>query len=253
MIDKADVRVRTALVLSAGGMFGAYQAGAWKALEKTFTPDIVVGASVGALNGWLIASGCSGDELTERWLHHSAGNALRLFPQPGWRNGWFDPAPLRVQAEQLIQEWRPKKEFGLVVVQIPRLRTVLVRYPDVTAAHLQATCSIPYFLPSVEINGKRFVDGGFFEKLPIWAAAEMGATRIVAVDCLPSFGNWWLRAGIGVAKLIAPSRRLPPNLDITIVEPSERMGTANDAVFWKKENVERWARLGEKDALQAGC
>ena len=40
----------TALVLSAGGMYGAYQAGAWKAIADIFQPDLVVGASIGAIN-----------------------------------------------------------------------------------------------------------------------------------------------------------------------------------------------------------
>ena len=52
-----------ALVLSAGGMFGAYQAGAWNVLSQRFQPDMVVGTSVGALNGWAIAGGCPPDEL----------------------------------------------------------------------------------------------------------------------------------------------------------------------------------------------
>ena len=60
--------IKTALVLSGGGMFGAYQAGAWKALSREISPDMVVGASVGALNGWLIASGVAAEELEQRWL-----------------------------------------------------------------------------------------------------------------------------------------------------------------------------------------
>jgi predicted acylesterase/phospholipase RssA len=57
-----------ALVLSSGGMFGAYQAGAWEVLSETFKPDIVVGASIGSLNGWAVAGGCDPQELSRRWL-----------------------------------------------------------------------------------------------------------------------------------------------------------------------------------------
>ncbi len=39
---------KTALVLSAGGMFGAYQAGAWGEISARFQPDLVVGASAGS-------------------------------------------------------------------------------------------------------------------------------------------------------------------------------------------------------------
>src|SRR5262249_45531780 len=67
---------RTALVLSGGGMFGAYQAGAWKALSRWLTPDVVVGASVGALNGWLIAAGAPAPELERLWLEPSSGEIM---------------------------------------------------------------------------------------------------------------------------------------------------------------------------------
>jgi NTE family protein len=125
-----------------------------------------------------------------------------------------------------------------------------VHGPDVRAEHLQATCSIPLFLPTVEINGRRFLDGGLIDKLPVWAALEMGATDIIAIDSLPDVGKWWLRAGTNVMRLLRPARRFPPEIRLTLLSPSEPMGDANDAVFWKRENVERWIALGERDAAR---
>jgi NTE family protein len=244
-------KTKTALVLSAGGMFGAYQAGAWQSIAEEFQPDIVVGASVGALNGYSIAAGCPPKLLIERWLNPESGAALRLFPNAGWRNGWFDPAPLRAQAERIVEEFEPAVPFGLVVVQLPFLHTLLVKHPDITAAHLQATCSIPLFLPSVRIHGSRYLDGGLLEKLPLWAALEMGATRIVAIDSLPPVGKWWLRAGTDFARLFKPRRQYPEDLDLTVVTPSGYLGDANDAVFWKKENIERWVEMGRRDTAAA--
>jgi NTE family protein len=242
---------KTALVLSAGGMFGAYQAGAWRAIAEQFEPDMVVGASVGALNGWSIAGGCSPSDLIEHWRDPAAGAALTLYPNAGWRNGWFDPAPLQARAQQIFSTYTPRLPFGLVVVQMPWLRTTLVRAPEVTAAHLQATCSIPLFLPTVRINGVRCLDGGLLEKLPIWAAVEMGATRIIAIDSLPKVGRWWLRAGTDFARLFKPRHHLPEDLEVTVVSPSERLGDANDAVFWNRENIDRWVDLGARDTRDA--
>ena len=242
---------KTAVVLSAGGMFGAYQAGAWQAIAEELQPDIVVGASVGALNGYPIAAGCPPQELIERWLDPESGQTLSLYPDAGWRNGWFDPAPLRGQAERIVREFTPRIPFGLVLVQLPLLHTVLVKYPDITAAHLQATCSIPLFLPSVRIEDKRYLDGGLLEKLPLWAALEMGATRIIAIDSLPPVGRWWLRAGTDFARLFKPRRRYPGDLDLTVVSPSGYLGDANDAVFWKKENILRWVEMGHRDTAAA--
>src|SRR6266851_3984085 len=66
---EARAGTKTALVLSAGGMFGSYQAGVWAALCSEFQPDIVVGASIGSLNGWLIASGVPAREIEDRWMN----------------------------------------------------------------------------------------------------------------------------------------------------------------------------------------
>lgn len=242
---------KTALVLSAGGMFGAYQAGAYRAIAQQFEPDIVVGASVGALNGWSIAAGCSPEHLIEKWRDPEAGGVLKLYPNAGWRNGWFDPEPLRVRAESLIADYKPRIPFGMVVVKMPWLRTELIRHPDITAAYLQATCSIPLFLPAVSIEGTRYVDGGLLEKLPIRAAAEMGATRIIAIDSLPKVGGWWLRAGTNLARIFKPTHRLPEDLEVLVISPSERLGGVNDAVFWKRENIDRWVELGERDTRTA--
>jgi NTE family protein len=233
-------------------MFGAYQAGAYSAIFEQVRPDIVVGASVGALNGWPIASGCTPTQLIDQWLDPLAGETLRLLPTPGWRNGWFDPAPLRAQAQRICSAYTPRIPLGVVLVEFPWLRRTLFRYPEIQAEHLQATCSIPLFLPTVRINGRRYLDGGLLENIPVWAAIEMGARRIIAIDSLPRVkGKWWFHVGMGVASLVRPRRRYPAGVELTIIRPSEYMGDVNDAVFWKRSNIERWVDLGARDAARA--
>src|SRR6187549_1474157 len=56
-----------ALVLSGGGLWGAWQAGAWSVLAEEFKPDLIVGASIGSINGYMLASGVSPAALMERW------------------------------------------------------------------------------------------------------------------------------------------------------------------------------------------
>ena len=53
------------------------------------------------------------------------------------------------------------------------------------------------------------------------------------------------------ARLFKPRHHLPEDLEITIVSPSERLGDANDAVFWKRENIDRWVDLGARDMREA--
>ena len=232
-------------------MFGAYQAGAFKAIAEICRPHMVIGASVGALNGWGIAGGCSAEDLIGEWHDPSAAAALELLPRPGWRNGWFNPASLRSEAERLFAKYKPRMPYGLVVLELPWLRARLVRGPEVCAAHLHATCSIPFFLPAVEITGRRYVDGGFLDRLPIWAALEMGATEIIAVDSLPDINAPWIRAGAGLTRLLRSPRRCPAQIKLTIVSPSGPLGASNDAFFWKRENIERWIAMGERDARAA--
>jgi NTE family protein len=241
--------MKTALVLSAGGMFGAYQAGAWLTLSEWFKPDMVVGASVGALNGWPIAGGCRPEFPAERWREPSVAQVLQLRHDKGFRHGWFDPEPLREQARTLYEDYTPKVPFGLVVVRLNGLGARLVQYPEVTAEHLQATASIPICLPPVRIGGERYLDGGLIERLPVWAAVEMGATRIIAVDCL-RLSNWWIRVGVAAFRKLKRKHKLPKDLDLQVIAPEGPMGNYADAVFWKRENVDRWIDMGARDAAR---
>jgi predicted acylesterase/phospholipase RssA len=126
-----------------------------------------------------------------------------------------------------------------------------VLYPDVRPEHLHATCSIPLFLPPVEINGRRYLDGGIFDKLPIGAAIEIGATRIIAIDSLPDVGRWWLRLGTAAVSLFKRRRDCPRDIEVMLISPSQPLGDANAAVFWKRENIERWIELGMRDTARA--
>src|SRR5579885_3681765 len=64
----SDQPPKTAVVFSAGGMYGAWEVGVWKALAPVLRPDIVVGASIGAVNGYAVAGGCPAEELERQWL-----------------------------------------------------------------------------------------------------------------------------------------------------------------------------------------
>ena len=242
--------VRTGLVLSAGGLYCAYQAGAYKAIAQHVRIDLVTGASAGALNGWPIAAGCSPELLIERWLDPASSDLLRLLPKPGLKKGYFDTGLLRAQTEKMVDEFQPRIPFGVTLVELPRFRTVLVRHPHVRARHLEASCSIPVFIAPVRVDGALYADGGLIEKLPLQGAIEMGATRIIAIDSLPLSNLWWLRLGTAFVRRFQPKRSFPPEVQITMIAPSEPLGETNSAVFWKRENIERWIDLGYRDALR---
>ena len=227
--------MRTALVLSAGGMFAAWQAGVWKALHRHFEPSLIVGASAGALNGWLIASGVSPDELARAWLNPDVAKILRNTRRA---------EALHASARELHTKYQPRVPFGLTVTQVPGMRQRLVRNGSVTWQHLAATCSIPFVFPRVEIQGAGYVDGGLLGALPLWAAEEMGATRAIALRCLTTLPFRILRAMI-------PARQPTSALETVLIEPSAPLGSLYDACVWSAANIERWIELGERDGHRA--
>jgi NTE family protein len=227
-------------------MFAAYQAGVYKALAPYWKPDLVIGASAGALNAWLIAGCIEPDELIERWLHPDAGRTVQFRQGKDLWNGYFDPGPLLDRARSLCREFPRKLPLGVVSIEVPSFRPRLFRNDEITPEHLAASCSILLFYPSVRINGRRWVDGGLFESTPVWAAAAMGATRVIAINALPRITHWAVHLVLsGMHKM----RRMPvpESLDVSLISPSGRMGAARDAMLWDRANVRRWVELGIYD------
>ena len=79
----------------------------------------------------------------------------------------------------------------------------------------------------------------------------MGATQIIAIDSMPRVGKWWMHLGINIAYSFKPRRQYPADMDLTMVSPSENLGDTDDAVFWKRSNIERWVDMGMRDATAA--
>ena len=123
--------VTTALVLSAGGMFAAWEVGVWKALCGRFQPEFIVGVSAGAWNGWAIAGGATPEDLVREWMDPLTATII----QPGLhRFGVLFPAGLHQKARDLFSRYQPRMPFGLTVVEVPRLRPRLVRGAEITLA-----------------------------------------------------------------------------------------------------------------------
>jgi NTE family protein len=228
--------MKTALVLSGGGMFGAWQAGAWSVLAPNFKPDLIVGASVGALNGYAIACGVSPDELRRLWLDP---NFTRL-------------RGLRATVQELMQRARLSKEFAVVATDLWRLKPRVFCGDQIRAEHLIASCAIPFVLARVRIEGRAYTDGGLLNPLPVWAAVELGATRILACNALPRIPSPWLRPPVRAFRAMAGYHPpAPPGVAIQIIRPPRDLGTLRQALRWDRQRIERWLAQGEADAAAA--
>jgi predicted acylesterase/phospholipase RssA len=92
------------------------------------------------------------------------------------------------------------------------------------------------------------VDGGLLDVLPVWAAAEMGATRAIAVNALPTMPSRPLRAAVRVVRLLGQKPAKIAGLDLVVISPRTLLGSIRDALTWSPENVRRWIQRGEDDA-----
>ncbi len=243
---------KKALVLSAGGTFAAYQAGAWEVLSAHFSPDIVVGASAGALNAWAVAGGAPPGELTELWLDPGCADlALLRGPRLPW-NGIFDPAPLHARIETLWRAYRPRMEIGIVAVELRSLRPRLFRNDEITWRHLAASCAVPLGYPPIRLETGLYVDGGLLEALPLWAASEMGAGHIFAIDVFDRAPGSPLGGLVRACRTLLPRPPRPSDgMEVRLVVPSETLGPVRQAVFWDQTAVRRWIALGRADAARA--
>ena len=117
---------KRALVLSGGGIFGAWQAGAWSVLARQFQPDLIVGTSVGSLNGYAIAAGCSHEEMLELWRRPQAAGFKKL------------PETIR----ELVEARPLHMDFAAVLVNLLRMREETFTNQAVTWRHLVASCAV---------------------------------------------------------------------------------------------------------------
>ena len=243
--------MKVGLVFSAGGLFGAWEAGVWREIEPVVRPDLVVGASIGALNGWMVAGGCSGEELERRWLN------LREMDRLHWRiprpplEGCLDSDRLEGAIREIYEKYRPLVDFGVVVTETFRLRPRLFRLPDVSWHHLAASVGMICIFRQYRIDGRVYSDGGLLGALPVWAAAEMGADRIVAVNCLPALPSALMTAGIKTVQRLAPWRRpvIPNSVEVSEIRPeSASLGSLRDSMVWTERNARRWIEQGRTDA-----
>ncbi len=242
---------RSALVLSAGGLFGAYQAGVWQVLSEAWKPDLVVGASVGSLNGWMIASGCPPAELIERWRNLQPAHELRWRWPSGLAEGLLDCGDLDAYIRDMCANWTPAIPFGLVLTNLRTMRPDLFRAPELEWQHLAASCSVPLFLRHHQIGGCWYSDGGLIDPLPVHGAIEMGARTLITVNLLRE-RPLPVRAAVRALRLYSRYRaEVPAAVRVIDISPRRRLGSARDAMIWSPEHIDCWIEQGRRDAEAA--
>jgi predicted acylesterase/phospholipase RssA len=140
-------------------------------------------------------------------------------------------------------------DYALVMTDLLKLQPRIVHGFDVTSKHLVASTAIVGLFDQVRIDGRIYSDGGELSAVPLWAAAELGATVALVINVLPQIPGLVAKTFVGAMRLLSPFRPVvPASLKVLRLTPPKLLGAPLDAIHWKRSNVERWIRAGEQDA-----
>ncbi|MEG1646401.1 MAG: patatin-like phospholipase family protein [Clostridia bacterium] len=249
------------LALEGGGAKGAYHVGAIKAfLENGYKFDAVTGASIGAINGALLAQGdfnvCLDfwekikfsmlfDFSDEHALHIALGefkkDTMRYFftkLRETIVNKGLDTTRYKEFLKKYIDEDKIRKssiDLGIMTYSLSTLRPMPMFTEDIPKGkmfdYLVASANFPGFKRH-QIDGKTYVDGGVYDNLPINMLINKGFTDIIAVHTLAD----------------APKRK-PKSKDINLrrLIPSEKPGRLLD---FNNYSVSHSIDIGYYDGLR---
>lgn len=250
---------KCALVLAGGGSRGAYQIGVWKALRELNIPiDGVFGSSIGALNGALILQD-DFEKAVALWEHINVSNVFI----DGFDNGFTienvmnEPIKAisffstRIKNKGSSNENLEKfirthidlnvlltstKDLGVVVYNLDERKgeqwLISELNPEKIIDYIIASASCFPAIQMKEIEGKNYIDGGYFDNLPILFARHKGYKEIIAVSL----------HSVGIERKIKISR------GIRFIEPSWPLGSIFD---FKIEDARNNISLGYLDTLKS--
>jgi NTE family protein len=252
------------LILEGGGAKGAYHVGAYKALKEL---DIniggIAGTSIGALNGAFLIQGevkdlediwintkttdiFNFDEKVEKVINDLKNFNLQEINLPYLlnvskeiiNNRGLDTSKIRALLEEIIDEDKIRNsymDFGIVTVNLTDRKPMEMLKEDIPRGrlidYLLASANLPAFKQE-EVDGKKFLDGGFHNNLPIEVLAKKGYKNLIAVRT----------HAIGII-------RKPKNkrLNIIYIQPVEQLAGLLD---FNKQQAERDMHLGYYDTMK---
>ena len=182
-------------VLSGGASLGAIQVGMLQALaEHQLVPDLVIGTSVGSINGAVVALDPQGaaNRLSHAWARLTRqqvfpgglitqARTLRLtkthlFPNSGLASmisAFLGPS------DTFSDLMLP---FAAVTMDVATTRSHVLREGPLLPA-LLASAAIPGIFPAVEYDGRLLYDGGVVANVPMRQALALGARSLIVLDC----------------------------------------------------------------------
>ncbi|OGW75739.1 MAG: hypothetical protein A2Z72_02460 [Omnitrophica bacterium RBG_13_46_9] len=171
-----------ALALGGGAARGIANIGVLKVLEQERIPiDLIVGSSIGALIG----------------AAYSLGVPTYKMEKAALKFAWDKLADFSIsrmsilkgeKLANIVEEFTDNKGFSDARIPIAVTAADIETGEELTYTKgnlqklIQASCSWPGFFPPVVIEGRKLVDGGILNSIPVKMAKHLGATKIIAID-----------------------------------------------------------------------
>ncbi len=197
-----NTQEKYAVVFGGGGIRGAYEAGVWNAIKSLAIPvGLVIGSSIGGINATLAVQGANMSELYNSIVLEDVIPNDSLNPQKDIfelenlfktlkgvvKEKGYSTDNLRRTIDKYIdfdKIYSSEIDLGLVTCTTPV--TPIVKYkkdipPEELVDHILASCGFPIFKRQI-IDGKKCVDGGFWDNVPVNAAIDKGYKKIISVD-----------------------------------------------------------------------
>lgn len=245
-----------ALILAGGGTRGAYQVGAWKALKDLeIEVNAVMGTSIGSLNGALILQDdvdamidlYKNMEITSMMeIHEEIDTTRNLFDLKNLKpllaeyifNKGINNEPLRKTINKYIdieKIYKSQMDFGLVTYSLDN-KSPLQLYKeqiskDEFVDFILASSCLPIF-KAQKIGKSEYVDGAFYDNIPINMAIEKGYKNIIVIDI----------NGRGFNR-----RLVNKNVYLKVISPKEELG---GTMNFNKDRIKKNMALGYLDTMR---
>ncbi len=250
------------LALQGGGSRGAYQIGAYYAFKKAHIHfDAVVGTSIGAFNGSLIASGKE-KELLDFWSHVSIGEVLEFdkkyiqkkinkeydfdYFKLGFKNilSILKSRGIRIDGLKKVLDTyldedkllKGKMDFGICTVRLKDFKPFYVFKENMKKEQIKdyilASCYLPIFHMEKKVDDHYYIDGGFYDNTPVNMLIQKGCEKIYVVELNP---------------LININRKPSKEVEIIKITPKRSLGGV--LIFDTKSLVEN-IKMGYYDTLR---
>lgn len=249
------------LALEGGGAKGAFHMGAVKAyFDEGYHFDGITGTSIGALNGAIIAQGDF--EIGYQWWQRMDTSFLFDIDQIHIQNflnrkidkdvlfylfskikdivenRGLDTKKIRETLDNIVVEEKlraSKIDFGLVTVSVSDLKPLELYKEDIPYGklvdYLMASANFPAF--KIEpIEGKFYIDGGFYDNCPINLLIRKGYKEVIAIRTL----------GIGLTRKLEDA-----DVKVTNIIPSEDLGMV---LNFDQNLIQTNLKMGYFDAMR---